>query len=185
MQACSMHVQCACVRIYACLIETHLPLHTRVWTNTRTDTHTLSLSDTPSLSWIIQKLLSPNSSNSYSFICIPGALEMIGPPLPLKKKWKKDRNVPQTICLKMRQEWFCSFQRQRQPPMHNDVSVMVWQIDWETMTLAWETHQWAAAQLWSQRALRHTLWTSFVSQLYEPDKWRHAMFYARQYTIPL
>lgn len=109
---------------------------------------------------------------------------MIGPPLPLEKK-EKERNVPQTICLKMRQEWFCSFQRQRQAPVHNDVSVMGWQIDWETMTLAWETHQWATAQLWSQRALRHTPWTSFVSQLFEPDKWRHATFYVKQYTIPL
>lgn len=106
---------------------------------------------------------------------------MIGLPLPLEKK--KEGNVPQTICFKMRQEWFCSFQRQRQAPVHNDVSVMGWQIDWKTMTLAWETHQWAAAQLWSQRALRHTFWTSFVLQLYEPTNEDTPGFQAKQYTI--
>lgn len=106
---------------------------------------------------------------------------MIGPPLPLEKR--EERNVPQTICFRMRQEWFCSFQRQRQAPVHNDVSVMGWQIEWKTMTLAWETHQWAAAQLWSQRALRHTFWTPFVSQLYEPTNEDTACFQAGQYTI--
>lgn len=178
-------IQCAVpVSECMCVWQTSWPL---------ADTHSsaLSLSDTPPLSWIIQKLLSPNSSNSYSFICIPGALQNDWPAITTGKKKREresareKRNVPQTICFKMRQEWFCSFQRQRQAPVHNDVSVMGWQIDWETMTLAWETHQRATAQLWSQRALRHTLWTSFVSQLHGPDKWRHATFYVKQYTIPL
>lgn len=105
---------------------------------------------------------------------------MIGPPLPLEKK---EGHVPQIICFKMRQERFCSFQRQRQAPVHNDVSVMGWQIDWKTMTLAWETHQWAAARLWSQRALRHTFWTSFVLQLYEPTNEDTPCFQAEQYSI--
>lgn len=162
-----IHARCAWWRDIGPFAHSH-PTHTRA-----------VLSDTPSLSWIIQKLLSPNSSNSYSFICIPAVLQNDWPAITNgKKKTKNEGNVPQTICFKMRREWFCSFQWQRQAPVHNDVSVMGWQIDWRTMTLAWETHQWAATQLWSQRALRHTLWTLFVSQPYEPDKWRHATFYA-------
>lgn len=151
---------------------------------------TLSLSAPPSLSWIIQKPLSPKSSNSYLFICIPGALQNDWPAITDGEKKRergreRERNVPQTICFKMRQEWFCSFQRRRQAPVHNDVSVMGWQIDWKIMTLAWETHQWAAAQLWSQRALRHTFWTSFVLELYKPTNEDTPCFQAGQYTISI
>lgn len=108
--------------------------------------------------------------------------KMIGLPLPQVAGGKK--NVPQTICLKMRQEWFCSFQRRRQASVHNDVSVMGWQIDWESMTLAWETHQWAAAQLWSHRAPRDAH-ARLSRARYQPDKWRHAASYAELYSILL
>lgn len=77
MQAC-LYNACAphlCVNVCV-LIETRWSLQT----------HTLSLSDTPSLSWIIQKALSPNSSNSYSFICIPGALQNDWPAITTGKK---------------------------------------------------------------------------------------------------
>lgn len=89
MQAC-LYNACAphlCVNVCV-LIETRWSLQT----------HTLSLSDTPSLSWIIQKALSPNSSNSYSFICIPGALQNDWPAITTGKKKEEKKEKGREKC---------------------------------------------------------------------------------------
>ena len=58
---------------------------------------------------------------------IPGA-KIIGLPLPAKKRRKKSKFPPNNL-FKIRQEWFCCVQWERQAAVHNDVNLMGWQID--------------------------------------------------------
>lgn len=72
-----------------------LDRHTDSW-----QTYTPFLSDRPPLSWIIQELFSPNSSNSYSFICIPVALRNDWPAITAGKKKKRNEMFPKQFASK-------------------------------------------------------------------------------------